>query len=72
MEPLPSGVVGQGDKFGEFLDRRIKSEDEGKDADRNSLGDPHQHWGHLFGAFTDGSSHITQRCISSAGNTNQP
>ena len=28
--------------------------------------------GHLFGAFSDGSFHTDQRCISSAGNTNQP
>lgn len=66
MEPLSSRLVRQGDELGEFMDRRIKRQDEGEGADSNCLGYPDQTSVCLFAAFTDGSSHTHQRCITNA------
>jgi len=36
MEPLPTGVVGKGDKLGELLGRRIQRQDKGEGADKTN------------------------------------
>jgi hypothetical protein len=36
MEALPTGVVGQGDEFGELLGRRIQRQNESEGADKTN------------------------------------